>query len=121
MWPFTVLSAPRTIDAETELRAELSQFAYDGLVQLQIDLLEHEVKRGTWDGCVLSYRLGAPGSANCDRNGRRGNAFTRYWDTERISAGMVLRLIDEEVQIRAPQTGKGARATGSCACNAGAA
>lgn len=100
MWLFSMFSAPRTADAEAELRAELHEFAYDGLTQLHADLTNHAVKRGTWDGCVLSYRLGGPGSASCDRKGRRGNAFTRYWDTERISTTMVLRLIEEEKEAR---------------------
>lgn len=103
MWLFSMFSAPRTVDAESELRAELREFAYDGLVQLQIDLAAHTVKRGTWDGCVLSYRLGGPGSVSCDRKGRRGNAFTRYWDTERISGANVSRLVAEEMETRRHQ------------------
>ena len=100
MWLFTMFSAPRTVDAETELRAELREFAYDGLVQVKLDLLANNVKHGTWDGCVLSYRLGSPGSVSCDRKGRRGNAFTRYWDTERVSPSFVLQRIDEEMNAR---------------------
>ena len=100
MWLFTLFSAPRTVDAEAELRAELREFAYDGLTQLHDDLASHNVKRGTWDGCVLSYRLGGPGSVSCDRKGRRGNAFTRYWDTERVSPPTVLRMIEEEIETR---------------------
>lgn len=100
MWLFSMFSTPRTVDAEAELRAELREFAHDGLVQLQLDLQEGSVKRGTWDGCVLSYRLGAPGSVSCDRKGRRGNAFTRFWDTERFPAATVLKLIGEEMETR---------------------
>jgi hypothetical protein len=100
MWLFSMFSVPRTADAEAELRAELQEFAYDGLTQLHSDLTSNAVKRGTWDGCVLSYRLGGPGSASCDRRGRRGNAFTRFWDTERISTATVLRLIEEEKKSR---------------------
>jgi hypothetical protein len=100
MWLFSMFSTPRTVDAEAELRAELREFAHDGLVQLQIDLQEGTVKRGTWDGCVLSYRLGGPGSVSCDRKGRRGNAFTRFWDTERFAAATVLKLIAEEMETR---------------------
>lgn len=100
MWIFSMFSAPRTADAEAELQSELRAFAYDGLVQLQSDLQHANVKRGTWDGCVLSYRLGAAGSATCDRKGRRGNAFTRFWDTERVSTATVLRLIAQEMETR---------------------
>jgi hypothetical protein len=100
MWLFTLFSAPRSVDAEAELRAELREFAFDGLTQLHDDLSTHAVKRGTWDGCVLSYRLGGPGSVSCDRKGRRGNAFTRYWDTERVPTDTVLRMIQEEIETR---------------------
>ena len=100
MWLFSMFSAPRTADAEAELRAELREFAYDGLTQLHADISNNAIKRGTWDGCVLSYRLGGPGSVSCDRKGRRGNAFTRYWDTERIAPATVLRLIEEEKEAR---------------------
>lgn len=100
MWLFSMFSAPRSTDAEAELRAELHEFAYDGLTQLRNDLTRNAIKRGTWDGCVLSYRLGGPASVSCDRKGRRGNAFTRYWDTERIPPATVLRLIEEEKEAR---------------------
>jgi len=103
MWLFTLFSAPRTVDAEAELKAELREFAFDGLTQLHDDLSTHSVKRGTWDGCVLSYRLGGPGSVSCDRKGRRGNAFTRYWDTERVSAETVMRMIEAEIETRRHQ------------------
>lgn len=103
MWLFKMFSTPRTVDAEEELRAELREFAFDGLTQLQMDLNAKTVKRGTWDGCVLSYRLGAPGSVTCDRKGRRGNAFTRFWDTERLQAGAVLHLVDQEITTRRHQ------------------
>jgi len=100
MWLFSFLSSPRAADAEAELRAELREFAYDGLVQLAIDLERNAVKRGTWDGCVLSYRRGYAGSVDCDRKGRRGNAFTRYWDAERIDRSRVLELVREEIHAR---------------------
>lgn len=100
MWFFTLFTTPRTVDADSELRAELREFAYDGLTQLKLDLQASNVKHGTWDGCVLSYRLGGPGSVSCDRKGRRGNAFTRYWDTEHVSPAFVLQLIDEEMKAR---------------------
>jgi len=100
MWLFSFLSNPRAADAETELRAELREFAYDGLIQLALDLERDTVKRGTWDGCVLSYRRGYAGSVDCDRKGRRGNAFTRYWDAERIDRQHVLAIVREEIRSR---------------------
>lgn len=100
MWLFSFLTNPRTADADNELRAELREFAYDGLVQLGTDLEREIVKRGTWDGCVLSYRRGYAGSVDCDRKGRRGNSFTRFWDAERFNEEHVLKLVREEVNTR---------------------
>lgn len=100
MWLFSFLTSPRLNDADIELRAELREFAHDGLVQLAADLERGVVKRGTWDGCVLSYRRGSAGSVDCDRNGRRGNAFTRYWDSERIDEAHVLKMVREEIRYR---------------------
>lgn len=100
MWLFSFLTTPRMADADTELRAELKEFAYDGLVQLALDLERGTVKRGTWDGCVLSYRRGSAGSVDCDRKGRRGNAFTRFWDAERLDEGHVLEIVRAELQTR---------------------
>lgn len=100
MWLFSFLTNPRTADADNELRAELRDFAYDGLVQLGADLEKKSVKRGTWDGCVLSYRRGYAGSVDCDRKGRRGNAFTRFWDAERLDEDHVLALVRDELEAR---------------------
>lgn len=100
MWLFSFLTNPRTADADHELRAELREFAYDGLVQLGNDLEHQSVKRGTWDGCVLSYRRGYSGSVDCDRKGRRGNVFTRFWDAERVDEDHVLHLVREEIEAR---------------------
>lgn len=100
MWILSFLSSSRVGDAESELRAELRQFSHDGLVQLATDLEEQSVKRGTWDGCVLSYRRGFAGSVDCDRNGRRGNAFTRFWDAERIDEARIQGLVREELRMR---------------------
>jgi hypothetical protein len=97
---FSFLPNPRTADADHELRSELREFAYDGLVQLGNDLEQQNVKRGTWDGCVLSYRRGYAGSVDCDRKGRRGNVFTRFWDAERLNEEHVLRLVREEINTR---------------------
>ncbi|MFO7261573.1 MAG: hypothetical protein DIU52_010490 [bacterium] len=100
MWIFSFLSSPRLADADAELRAELREFAFDGLIQLAADLERGVVKRGTWDGCVLSYRRGYAGSVDSDRKGRRGNAFTRFWDAERIDEQHVLRFVREEIEAR---------------------
>ena len=100
MWLFSFLSSPRTADADNELRAELKEFAYDGLIQIAADLERKAVKRGTWDGCVLSYRRGYAGSVDCDRKGRRGNAFTRFWDAERLDEAHVLKIVREEIESR---------------------
>ena len=67
-------------EALSELRAELSDFSHDGLVQLLDDLTNGLVARGSWTGCVISYKRGAPGSARRDRMGRARNAFTILWD-----------------------------------------
>lgn len=100
MWFLSFLSSPRMADAENELRCELREFAYDGLVQLSLDLERGIVKRGTWDGCVLSYRRGGAGSVDCDRKGRRGNAFTRFWDAERLDESEVLTWVRAEIESR---------------------
>lgn len=100
MWLFSLLTGPRLSDADAELRAELREFSHDGLIQLEQDLIADRVKRGTWDGCVLSYRRGYPGSVDCDRNGRRGNVFTRFWDAERVDTARVLRLVRAELDAR---------------------
>lgn len=100
MWLFSFLSSPRLADADNELQAELHEFAHDGLVQLALDLEGGAVKHGTWDGCVLSYRRGYAGSVDCDRKGRRGNAFTRFWDAERIDEPHVLRFVRAELETR---------------------
>lgn len=103
MWLLSFLSSPRPADANNELRGELREFSFDGLVQLEQDLDRNTVKRGTWDGCVLSYRRGAAGSVDCDRKGRRGNAFTRFWDAERIDREQVLALVRSELRARGVQ------------------
>lgn len=67
-------------EALSELRAELADFSHDGLVQLKEDLSNGVVVRGSWTGCVISYKRGAAGSARRDRLGRARNAFTILWD-----------------------------------------
>ncbi|HEY8483354.1 MAG TPA: hypothetical protein VIL13_02000 [Longimicrobiales bacterium] len=88
--------------ALAELRAELDGFSYDGLVQLRQDLEEGLVLRGTWAGCVLSYRGGAPGSARKDRLGRVRNAFTDLWDCGWLTEADVLAEVEAELARRAP-------------------
>lgn len=77
-------------EALNELRSELAEFSHDGLIQLSEDLGRSAVVRGSWAGCVISYKRGAPGSARRDRLGRARNAFTILWDNG--------WLTDEEVQ-----------------------
>ena len=88
--------------ALAELRAELAEFSYDGLVQLREDLERRAVLRGTWTGCVLSYRAGAPGSAKRDRLGRIRNAFTVAWDGGWLTDADVLAEVEAELARRAP-------------------
>jgi hypothetical protein len=75
--PFGITDRDRALD---ELGAELAAFHHDALVQLVDDLLAGSVVRGSWSGCVFSYRRGAPGSVRRDRRGRVRNAFTTLWD-----------------------------------------
>jgi hypothetical protein len=84
-------------EALAELRAELSEFSHDGLVQLTEDLQRGGVIRGSWAGCVISYKRGAAGSARRDRMGRARNAFTVLWDNgwltdEEVSRAVTLEL-----------------------------
>lgn len=78
-----------------ELVEELKQFSWDGLTTLHEDLVSGEVIRGSWAGCVISYRRGGPGSTRRDRLGRARNAFTVLWDdgwlTDEEVAAAVLR------------------------------
>ena len=82
------------------LRAELEEFSYDGLVQLYEDLQQQKVLRGTWAGCVISYKRGAAGSARRDRNGAARNAFTVMWDTGVITESEVLAVVEREMARR---------------------
>ena len=87
--PFSHCSETHRVEAIAELHAELTEFSHDGLIQLIEDLKRGVVVRGSWTGCVISYKRGAPGSARLDRLGRARNAFTVLWDN-----GL---LTDEEV------------------------
>ena len=87
--------------ALSELRAELGEFSHDGLIQLREDLKRHIVARGSWSGCVISYRRGAAGSARRDRFGRARNAFTILWDNGWLTDEEVLSAADAEAARRA--------------------
>jgi len=88
------------IEALTELRSELADFCHDGLIQLREDLSQQTVMRGSWTGCVISYKSGAPGSCRRDRMGRARNAFTVLWDNGWITDSDVRRLLDAELASR---------------------
>jgi hypothetical protein len=88
-------------EALNELRWELADFSPDGLIQLMEDLTQSNVARGSWAGCVISYKRGAPGSARRDRMGRARNAFTILWDNGWLTDEEVLTLVDAEVRKRA--------------------
>lgn len=86
--------------ALNELRAELELFSHDGLVQLHDDLRRHDVLRGSWSGCVISYRRGGRGSARRDRLGRARNAFTLLWDHGWLTDEDVIGALDAELRRR---------------------
>lgn len=87
-------------DALADLRAELGDFSHDGLTQLREDLVRGAVVRGSWAGCVISYKRGAPGSARRDRLGRARNAFTVLWDNGWLTDEEVLDLVQKELGRR---------------------
>src|SRR5690606_35801150 len=87
-------------EAMADLRAELMEFSHDGLVQLREDLARSAVGRGSWAGCVISYKRGAPGSTRRDRLGRARNAFTVLWDNGWITDEEVMAVVDEELARR---------------------
>jgi hypothetical protein len=86
--------------AVAELAEELAEFSYDGLTLLRAHLGEGRVLRGSWAGCVISYKRGDPGSARRDRRGRARNAFTRLWDAGWMTDEEVLRRVDAELAHR---------------------
>jgi hypothetical protein len=87
-------------EALAELRAELADFSHDGLVQLMEDLGRGTVARGSWTGCVISYKRGAAGSARRDRMGRARNAFTILWDNGWLTDEEVLEAAHAEIRRR---------------------
>lgn len=82
--------------ALTELVEELTEFSYDGLTLLREDLLSGRVIRGSWAGCVLSYKRGAAGSTRRDRLGRARNALTILWDSGWLTDEEVLAAVARE-------------------------
>lgn len=96
----------RRRDGLAELVAELACFAHDGLVLLREELAEQRVGRGSWDGCVLSYRRGWAGSVRRDRQGRASNAFSILWDAGRLTDREALRAVDRELIRRSRQRGR---------------
>ncbi len=87
-------------DAVRELDAELREFSHDGLVQLHDDLARGAVVRGSWAGCVISYKRGAAGSARRDRLGRARNAFTVLWDNGWLTDEEVVSRVEVELGRR---------------------
>jgi hypothetical protein len=83
--------------AVAELEAELAEFSHDGLVLLKHHLDQGRVQRGSWAGCVISYKRGSAGSTRRDRNGRARNAFTVLWDGGWMTDEEVLDLVDLEL------------------------
>ena len=93
-------------EALHELRSELGDFSYDGLVQLREDLSRQAVMRGSWSGCVISYKSGAPGSCRRDRLGRARNAFTVLWDNGWLTDTDVRQLVESELAARESSAGR---------------
>jgi len=87
-------------EALADLGFELTDFSHDGLIQLREDLARNAVIRGSWAGCVISYKRGAPGSARRDRLGRARNAFTVLWDNGWVTDEEVLSMVDLELVRR---------------------
>ena len=95
------LSDNQRAEALAELRLELAEFNHDGLIQLAEDLAQHTVLRGSWSGCVISYKRGAAGSCRRDRLGRARNSFTVQWDNGWLSDDDVGCILREELARRA--------------------
>lgn len=97
---FPHCSETHRVEAIAELQSEFAEFNHDGLVQLVEDLNHGAVARGTWTGCVISYKRGAAGSARRDRLGRARNCFTVLWDSGWITDEEVIALAMWELQRR---------------------
>ena len=98
--PFNRCSEAHRQEAVTELLAELTDFSHDGLTQLIEDLTRGRVARGSWTGCVISYKRGAAGSSRRDRMGRARNTFTILWDNGWITDEDVITLAKAELRRR---------------------
>lgn len=109
--PFSHCSETHRVEAVAELRDELAEFSHDGLVQLIEDLKRGAVVRGSWTGCVISYKRGAPGSARRDRHGRARNVFTILWDNGWLTDEEVLAIACEYTDV---QHARGAARTAAC-------
>jgi hypothetical protein len=94
------LTDDHRLEGLIELRSELAEFSFDGLMQLRDDLAAHAVLRGSWAGCVISYKSGAPGSCRRDRRGRARNAFTVLWDNGWLSDADVVDAVNDELALR---------------------
>ena len=98
--PFSPCSETHRIEAIAELSAELADFSHDGLVQLIEDLEGGSVTRGSWTGCVISYKRGGAGSVRRDRMGRARNAFTILWDSGWITDEEAAACVNAELERR---------------------
>lgn len=87
-----------------ELVAELKEFSFDGLTLLRDDLEAGRVIRGSWAGCVLSYKRGTAGSTRRDRLGRARNALTVLWDGGWFTDEEVLAAVTRELASRTRHT-----------------
>lgn len=94
-----------------ELVAELEEFSYDGLTLLRDDLRAGRVVRGSWAGCVLSYKRGTAGSTRRDRLGRARNALTVLWDGGWYTDEEVLAAVSRELARRGVDRPAGAPLT----------
>ena len=101
--PFSPCSETHRTEAIAELSAELTGFSHDGLVQLSEDLEHGSVARGSWTGCVISYKRGAAGSVRRDRLGRARNAFTILWDSGWITDEETAACVNAELERREAQ------------------
>src|SRR5690625_7574654 len=87
-------------EALADLRAELREFNHDGLIQLREDLVRHSVVRGSWAGCVISYKRGAPGSARRDRLGRARHALPVPGHNRWITDEAVIAMLGPQLARR---------------------
>lgn len=103
-------SVKHRAEAFDTLRTEIAEFAYDALTTLLEDLKAGRVKRGSWAGCVLSYKSGAPGSCRRDSMGRAANAFTVLYDNRWLTDEDVIAEVEAEIERRRPSVAEPAPA-----------